>query len=415
MASGIKQALLFLVLFCAGYCASATDFDGLVDLEQQKLHVVQAGHGPITVVFEAGFASDLSVWRRVAPEVAKKAQVFLYSRAGMGKSPAPAQVHTFDQDTLELEKLLEQSQAKPPYILVGHSYGSFLIRAFASRHPGLIAGMVFVDPADEGMESALKQINAARVLQDRQALLAAIPAKWHGDLEMIQQLLDAGKLPITAPLPDVPTYVLTSVRAREGSDFFQETPVAVQLKRSRHQAFFAQFSNGAHLVTSNSGHTIQLQEPELVVHAVEQVLTSANNNMKRMAYERTRKAILGEFDKAQSLLDQNKADMATNIVSSAIRDSQFNEADVNNLGFELLTKRKQVALAGLVLQYNSRAYPQSHNAADSYGEALYALKRYRESKLEFQRALALGTQAAASERALAGYRENLGKAEKAEQ
>lgn len=180
--------------------AAATDFDGMVTVGQHQLQVAQMGQGPYTVVFEAGFASDQSVWRKVAPEVAKKAAVLVYSRAGYGKSPARTTPLTMEQSVAELAAVLEARQVQGPLILVGHSYGGFLIRHFAATHPQQVAGMVFVDPADEGFESVLKGIDAARVRQDQQMLASSIPPKWQGELQTIQAILDAGKLPAAAAM-----------------------------------------------------------------------------------------------------------------------------------------------------------------------------------------------------------------------
>jgi pimeloyl-ACP methyl ester carboxylesterase len=263
--------------------AVAADFDGMVSVGPNQLQVLQAGEGPYTVVFEAGFASDLSVWRKVVPEIAKKAAVLSYSRAGYGKSPARAQPLTLEQSVAELEEVLCQRKVDGPLILVGHSYGGFLIRYFAATHPQRVVGLVFVDPADEGLETVLRGIDPVRVQQDQQMLVSAIPPKWQGELQMIQKLLDAGKLPAMAALPDVPAVLITSVRARAGSEFYQETPDIIKIKRKRHAAFVSQFSNGAHVFTSNSGHGIQMQEPELVVAAIGQVLTSTTQNAARAA------------------------------------------------------------------------------------------------------------------------------------
>ena len=88
--------------------AQAQDKDALVDIKNGKLHAVVTGDGPYTVVFEAGFISDLSVWRKVAPTVAKQAQIVVYSRAGVGKSPARSQPLNLLQHTEELQQLITQ-------------------------------------------------------------------------------------------------------------------------------------------------------------------------------------------------------------------------------------------------------------------------------------------------------------------
>ena len=110
----ILAGLLSSAAFTHPAMAAATDFDGMVTVGQHQLQVAQAGQGPYTVVFEAGFASDQSVWRKVAPEVAKKAAVLVYSRAGYGKSPARTQPLTLEQSVAELAAVLEARKVQGP-------------------------------------------------------------------------------------------------------------------------------------------------------------------------------------------------------------------------------------------------------------------------------------------------------------
>lgn len=391
----------------------AAQFDGMVDIGANKLHVVQMGEGPVTVVFEAGFGSDLSVWRKVAPAIAKKAGVLVYSRAGAGQSPSREHGMTLEQSAAEFERMLAAANAKAPFILVGHSYGAFLVRAFAARNPTQVAGLVLVDPADEGLENVLRKIDDARVAQDRRALLLMTPPKFQDELRLVQQITYKGSLPAMPALPDVPAALLTSVRADPSSEFFLETPAAVKVKRERHQAFFSQFSSGAHLVTPHSGHHIQMQEPELVINAVEQVLDAAARNTQRRAQALARQTLMSALEKAAPLLGGDKAPAAEAMVAEALKASQFSEAQINTLGFDVMNKGKQAALAELVLKYNATTFAQSHNAADSYGEVLMALNRPADARRQFERALALGKAGQASARALAGYQGNLDKADKA--
>lgn len=403
--------LLFAAIFSTP--AIAADFDGMVSVGGHPLHVAQAGAGPYTVVFEAGFASDLSVWRKVAPEVAKKAAVLVYSRAGYGKSPARPQPLSMEQSVAELADVLRQRKVEGPLILVGHSYGGFLIRYFAATHPQRVAGLVFVDPADEGLEAVLKRHDPVRLQQDQRMLAASIPAKWQGELQTVQAILDAGKLPVMPALPDVPAVLLTSVQARAGSDFFQETPAVVKIKRERHAAFIGQFSSGAHVFTPNSGHGIQMQEPELVIAAIGQVMTLATQNAARAARTQAKQKLMGELEHTAALLDKQQNDAAASRIALALRDSALSEAEINTLGFDLLTKAKRTALATLVLAYNNQASAQSDNAADSYGEALLASGRPAEAQRQFARALVLGQANGAREQAMAGYRQHLSQAEQA--
>jgi pimeloyl-ACP methyl ester carboxylesterase len=407
-----RLGAVLLAMACSASVQAAA-FDGMVDVGAHKLHVVTMGEGPYTVVFESSFGSDLSAWRKVAPEVAKKASVLVYSRAGTGQSPARGVGVPLEQAAAEFKQVLAATGAKGPLILVGHSYGAFLIRAFAARHPEQVAGMVFVDPADEGIEPALAALDAARVQADRRSLAQMVPPAMQEDLRLVQAIMAGGQLPVKSALPDVPAAMLTSVRADPKSPFFIETPAAVKLKRERHAAFFAQFSSGAHVVTPNSGHNIPMQEPELVVGAVEQVLASALKQAQRRAQQLAKETLMGELARAGTLLAAGEARNAEALVAKAAAASGLAEAQLNTLGFDVMNKGKQPALAALLLHYNAHTFTQSHNAADSYGEALLALNRAAEARLQFDRAIALARAGQASPRTLAAYQANADKAAKA--
>lgn len=410
----MKRSLAALALALGlAPAAMAAPFDGMVDVGAGKLHAVQMGQGPVTVVFEAGFGSDMSAWRKVAPEIAKKTAVVVYSRAGSGQSPARTHGMPLADSGAEFERMLAALKVEGPLILVGHSYGGFLIRSYAARHPERVAGMVFVDPADEGIEKALARIDEKRVALDRRTLMLMTPPAFQDELRLVQQIMYQGSLPAMPALPDVPAVVLTSVRSDPNAEFFIETPQAVKIKRERHQAFFAQFSGGAHVVTVNSGHAIQMQEPELVIAAIEQVREAAGRNAQRAAQQKAKQALMADLEKVAASLAAGKEQEAGVLLAAAVAASQFGEAQINTLGFDVLTKAKQVPLGALILGHNARQYAQSHNAADSYGEALMAQGRAPEARAQFERALALGKAGKASERALAAYQDNLDKAQAA--
>jgi pimeloyl-ACP methyl ester carboxylesterase len=241
-----------------------------------QVQVHSRGSGRYTVIFESGFGADLRAWRKVVPEVAKVARTLAYSRAGHGASEARPEPRTIVQNTDELEQLIAAAKAAPPFILVGHSYGGLLMRAFAARHPQQVAGMVLVDPADERFNPALRALDAARAAEDDRQFATFIPPKFQPEYKLLQPMLDSGELALEGKLPDVPTVVLTSVRQGEKPVFFLETAPAVAIKRELHADFLRQFTHGSQVVTANSGHTIQLDEPELVVAAITKVIGVAD-------------------------------------------------------------------------------------------------------------------------------------------
>lgn len=111
-----------------------------------------------TIVFENGGGSDLSVWKKalnhetsVLACARKFGSVFIYDRSGIGKSNPDLSISLKSPITAEktinhLLFVLKQRQARPPYVLVVHSYGGFYGQYFARKYPHLIAGIVFIDP-----------------------------------------------------------------------------------------------------------------------------------------------------------------------------------------------------------------------------------------------------------------------------
>jgi hypothetical protein len=61
---------------------------------------------------------------------------------------------------------------------------------------------------------------------------------------------------------------------------FLESVEAVALKRDLHADFLRQFSDGSQVLTLKSGHDIQLEEPELVIAAVNRVIAAAEARRK---------------------------------------------------------------------------------------------------------------------------------------
>ncbi len=122
----------------------------LVDIDYgRRLNLYCVGQGSPTVVFDAGLGGNSAVWDLVQPAVALKTRACAYDRAGLGFSDPATRSSTSANIVDDLQRLLTAAGIKPPYILVGHSYGGMNMRLYADDYPAEVAGMVLVDPADE--------------------------------------------------------------------------------------------------------------------------------------------------------------------------------------------------------------------------------------------------------------------------
>ena len=122
----------------------------LVDVGGWRLHLNCTGEArtsqPI-VILEAG-AGDFSVdWSLVQPGVARLARVCSYDRAGSGWSELGPRPRTMHQIVYELHTLLDKAGERPPYVLVGHSFGGALVRLYQSKYPAEVVSLVLVDAA----------------------------------------------------------------------------------------------------------------------------------------------------------------------------------------------------------------------------------------------------------------------------
>src|SRR5688572_16122018 len=121
----------------------------LIDVGGHRLHAVCRGHGRPVVLLESGIAASSLSWAVVQPEIATFTRVCAYDRAGLAWSDVASCPRTFDRIVDELSTVLRIVAPEERYVLVGHSFGSFVIRAYSARHPEHVAGLVMIDPPTE--------------------------------------------------------------------------------------------------------------------------------------------------------------------------------------------------------------------------------------------------------------------------
>lgn len=96
-----------------------------------------------------GSGAACESWDSVANQISLFARVFLYDRAGIGRSERGPDRDTGEVNARELTKLLEIIGIRGPYVLVAHSYGGCVAREFLQDHPREVAGMVLSETGTE--------------------------------------------------------------------------------------------------------------------------------------------------------------------------------------------------------------------------------------------------------------------------
>lgn len=126
----------------------------------ESLHHLSSaeGAGP-TVVFESALSCPCTEWAWVMRELDGHLPYLAYDRPGNGWSSAHNPPRTAAEHAELLHDLLVARGLPGPYVLVGHSVGGLLVRVFADRYPGDVAGLVLVDSShpDQLERSALQR------------------------------------------------------------------------------------------------------------------------------------------------------------------------------------------------------------------------------------------------------------------
>jgi len=101
-----------------------------------------------TIILEAGGGKYSEAYQEIQDSLVQQTgtRVMSYDRSGFGRSELGPEEFKATDEIKALRKCLEEQGFKNKFILVGHSYGGFLIQIFAAHYPELVSGLVLIDP-----------------------------------------------------------------------------------------------------------------------------------------------------------------------------------------------------------------------------------------------------------------------------
>jgi pimeloyl-ACP methyl ester carboxylesterase len=297
-----------------------------VDIGGGTLYLLEKGSGCPTVVFEAGIAATNLNWFHIQESVSRFTATVSYDRGGLGWSSPCRTVRTPANIAAELRSMLQRAHIKPPYILVGHSFGGLVMRRFALLYPGEVASVMLIDPMR--IEEWPPMDPAKQTLLDRGKRLSrlAIPIAGFGIARLALTSLFCRSVYVSSRLAGVagnggrhvlrrvvtevskmprevwpivaahwsrPDFYIgmrchieavpATVREMQDTGPIRETPVLV-LTPGNSTPLSAECldrigDNVQQVIAPQSAHWIHLDQPDLVIHSIRDMVVAASTSL----------------------------------------------------------------------------------------------------------------------------------------
>ncbi len=323
----ISVASLLLIAVVTGlvyqYLAQASDIrrwppsGELVEVDGSLMHIYCQGEGSPTVIVEQGTGGYYDTWQDVNCEMASITRVCAYDRAGAGYSEPVGTSLDSEATADRLFSLLQQAGIDDSLLLVGWSAGGIYVREFYRKYPDKVVGMVLVDSSHEQQRSRLidpvppqssfelsdvagplgylglirisgevdRLVELGPGSEEQKARLKAVQNQSHwakayyNEIDTFEQELALNRNPRS--LGNLPLIVVS--RGREVTQASPSSLYTLEILQENEREWralqtelVALSSEGVHVIASESGHSVHLGQPNLIVNAVQDIVTQVN-------------------------------------------------------------------------------------------------------------------------------------------
>lgn len=245
----------------------------LLQVGEDHLAVEVAGSGAPFLVCVAGVGGSLRAFDPLWPELCARGRTLRYSRSGRDGGSYVRGAKDLDGTVDELEAVLEAAGAPERLVLVGHSFGGLICRAFAARHPERVAGLLAIDPTFEDYLQVLEPLVPGARTLERGGLDDLEPSPLVDEYESLFAVWDSPGRWATwfTPAPTAPHVVLTSTRV--GAHPLRGTEAVMRARREAQARTLAGSRDPVQLTTADAGHVIQRERPDQVLEALDLLLS----------------------------------------------------------------------------------------------------------------------------------------------
>ncbi len=233
----------------------------------QVLRFAMSGQGSPTIVMINGAGGPLEGWHKLFPEIESLGTIVAYDRPGVGASPPPKEPQLGTTVVMQLRALLREIGAKPPFLLVAHSFGGLHANLFARVYPNDTSGVLFLEATAPDDVMNLKQYRSAMQRAVAGLLDRVSPPDANDEIgnedETVAEIAEAPEFPLIPVTvlsggKRLPRWMVSSASAEE---------------RSRNQDGLARLSPlGERVIAKGSAHFPQMTEPQLVLDELKKLI-----------------------------------------------------------------------------------------------------------------------------------------------
>jgi pimeloyl-ACP methyl ester carboxylesterase len=230
-------------------------------LNYEYIDEVESG---TTLVFESGYGWSLDNWLPIKNEISKFAKLFMYDRDGVGESEKSNKPKHSLQIVENLRLLLRETNIKPPYVLIGHSFGGVNVRLYASTYPEEVAGVILLDSCHEDQNRKMVPLFSKEVREQYlgQFTVEANLREFEETLEQVR-----GK-----NLRDIPLIVMTGGTQPFHTSESMDAWLGFQINLANLS------SDSKHYIIKEAGHAIHIDRPIPVIEAIKEMLLTVKND-----------------------------------------------------------------------------------------------------------------------------------------
>ena len=225
-------------------------------------------NGPVVILLN-GFRMPMFSWDGLYPEIQKHGRIFAYNRHGLGKTSKASCTQTGEVIIRSLEDVLNALNLSPPYILVAHSLGGIFANLYARSKSDDVSAVVFVDSAHPDEIKRQKEFKPPWLIRFMNDALKTIEVRFdkyrYSEDECVSDTLR--QIEAAGNFPAIPVAIISGGKKMP---FVPEASFSLHTQCQKHLTALSPYS--VQIIAGKSGHFPQITEPELVIHAITEIV-----------------------------------------------------------------------------------------------------------------------------------------------